>query len=413
MSDASVRLLDRSELPAAVRLVLVQMLGHLTDAAVEGWAELWGDKPTHGAFAADDLVGVAQWFPTRLSMPGEPVPAAAVTAVGVLSSHRRQGHLTRMMHEQLRHATDAGNAVAVLIAAEQPIYGRFGYGNATEMIGFTVDTVGIDFRDGPVGTVEVVDLPTLRPALQAMHEASWARVPGAILREDGYADGFWDRAARVVPWPDRPLEAAFARGAIWRDPVGEVGGALLYTVEERWTDSGRPDGTATVDLLVGSSPEAERELWRHLCTLDWVRTVKASHRPVDDPLPLWLTDGRAVTTGAREDHLWLRVLDLPAAVGARRSEVPGEAVLEVVDPLGYAEGRWRVEIGPDGASVTPTTADADVRLPVGSLGAALLGGHTLGRLARAGRVEESRPGGLARAGALLATPTLPWSPLEF
>ena len=88
-------------------------------------------------------------------------------------------------------------------------------------------------------------------------------------------------------------------------------------------------------------------------------------------------------------------------------------MLEVVDPLGYAAGRWSIELGPDGGSATATDAEPDVTLSASALGATLLGGHTLARLAQAGHVDEGRPGGVDRATALLQTPTAPWCPVGF
>ena len=137
MAEPSVRLLTDDELAAGAKLVGRQMLGSVTDEVAQAWADVWQGNLTHGAFADKELVGVCHWFPTRLATPGEPLDAAGVTAVSVLSNHRRQGHLTRLMQTQLRHAADAGKPVAVLIAAEYPIYGRFGYGPATEACALT------------------------------------------------------------------------------------------------------------------------------------------------------------------------------------------------------------------------------------------------------------------------------------
>jgi predicted acetyltransferase len=408
MADASVRLLTDDELPGGARLVARQMLGSVTDDAANGWGELWKAYPTHGAFAGSDLVGVAQWMPTRLSLPGEPVDAAAVTAVGVLTSHRRQGHLTRLMHEQLRHITDADVPVAMLIAAEYPIYGRFGYGAAVDAAWLEIDSATARFTDAPSGSIEMVDPARLRPALQEVHDAAWAHTPGALLRDPP----FWDYLAGVRGAPGATHDPALQRGALWHDDAGELCGAVAYKVQEQWTH-GRPDGVADVRLLVGSTPVAQRELWRHLCTLDWVRTVKAGGRAVDDPLPLWLHDARAVGVTDRFDHVWLRILDLPATMHARRHPAGGTAVLEVHDHLERIAGRWQVELGPGDGAATTTTAAADVSLSAATLGAAFLGGRTLEQLARAGLVHEERPGGLVRASALLATPTAPFTPLDF
>jgi predicted acetyltransferase len=408
MAEHSVRLLNSDELAAGAKLVSRQMLGPVTDEVADAWGAVWEGNPSHGAFAGKELVGVCHWFPSRLALPGAPVDAAAVTAVSVLSNHRRQGHLTRLMHAQLRDVADTGTPIAVLVAAEYPIYGRFGYGAATEACTITLDTRAARFRDEPTGSIQLADPPELRPALQQAHDARWSRTPGAMLRTDFW----WDRMAGVEPRPGEALDVKQQRGALWFDASGKLGGAVVYKVEERWTDN-RPAGVAEVSLLFGATPEAERELWRHLCTVDWCTTAKAGTRAVDDPLPLWLHDARVALFTDRSDNVWLRLLDLPAAMAARRAPVAGSAVLEVDDPLGYVAGRWLVELGPDGGSASPTTAMPDVSLSASALGAAFLGGHTLERLAQGGLLQEEHLGALSRVSALLATQSAPWSPIGF
>lgn len=410
MADPIVRLLTDAELPAATKLVGRQMLGSVTDEVADGWAKLFRGQGNvvHGAFDGEHLVGTAAWFPTRLAYPGEPVAAAGVTAVSVLSNHRRRGHLSRLMDAELRHAADAGSTVAVLIAAEYPIYGRFGYGFATRSCTIRLDTGAARFLHEPTGTITLVDPVEVRAPLQQMYDARWGRTPGAIQR----VEEFWDHEAGLRGYPGRPFDPGKQRGALWHDDGGQLQGAIVYTIEEAWTDN-RPAGVAEVEHLWGATPEAERELWRHLLTVDWVRTAKAGNRAVDDPLAFWLHDGRTAVYADHFDNLWLRVLDVPSAFAARRAGVPGSAVVEVDDPLGYARGRWAIELGPDGGSAVATTDQPDVTIGASTLGATLLGGHTLAALAPAGLVDEGRPGGLARASALLQTPTAPWSPLGF
>src|SRR5690606_41364238 len=91
-----------------------------------------------------------------LTVPGGEVTASAVSSVGVLPTHRRQGHLTRLMRHHLDDAVERGEPVAVLIAAEYPIYGRYGYGPATEATTLRVDTRAASWRDEPRGEVELV-----------------------------------------------------------------------------------------------------------------------------------------------------------------------------------------------------------------------------------------------------------------
>jgi predicted acetyltransferase len=406
----AIRLLtDEAELVEAARLVGQTMLGSVTDEVARAWGEMFAPDTTHGAVsAAGDVVGIARWFATELSMAGPVLPAAGVTAVAVLPTHRRQGHLTRLMQAELESIVEAEVPIALLVAAEWPIYGRFGYGPAIEACGFEIDTATARFLAPPSGSIELLSPEALRPHLEAVHDARWRSTMGAVTR----SATFWDRLSGVEQWPGDKGDPGQRRGALWRDGSGEVAGAVAYRVEDQWTRN-RPTGRIHVSLLVGTTPEAERELWRHLCESDWIATVAAGARGVDDPLPLLLDDGRAATQLDRFDCIWARILDVPRVLGARRAPLPGRAVVEVVDDLGYASGRWSLDLDPDGAEVAATSEDPDVRLPVAALGAACLGGTGVAKLHAAGWVDEERPGGVERLDALLRTSPAPWSPTTY
>src|SRR6185312_5034937 len=101
-----------------------------------------------------------------------------------------------------------------------------------------------------------------------------------------------------------------------------------------------------------------------------------------------VADGRHVRQTERYDNLWLRVLDVPAALSGRDYLCAGRVVLDVVDPAGYAAGRF-------------------------ALGSAYLGGHRLGTLAAAGLVDEHSPGAVATADRLLGADRAPWATLHF
>lgn len=408
MTAPIVRLLDESELVDAVRVVAHGMLAPLTDDRLEAWAARMRTGETHGAFEDGRLVGVARWFPADVSLPGGSAPGGCVTAVAVLSTHRRRGHLRRLMTAQLDSLAAHDVALGLLVAAEWPIYGRYGYGPAAEACTWRLDARSARFVAEASGTTELVGPDEVRPHLEALHADVWARSPGAVTREPEV----WDRIAGVTRLPSQKDDPGLQRAALWRDDAGDVRGAVVYRVEEHWTD-GRPTGTAEVSMLVGATAEAERELWRHLCEVDWVVTVTAPERGVDDPLPHHLVDGRAAVAVDRLDCIWARLLDLPAAVSARTASVEGRCVVEVVDELGYAGGRFALEMGPEGSRATPSDAPVEVRLPVATFGAALLGGQSLVRLQQAGRVEEEAPDAVARLGALLAAPAAPWSPTTY
>lgn len=405
-----VRLLTTPEdFERGAHLVSETMLGSVEPSSVSHWAGFWEGQTSHGAVTVDgELAGVARWFPTELSMAGPSLPAAGVTAVAVRATHRRQGHLRRLMHAQLESIAAAEVPIALLVAAEWPIYGRFGYGPAVEACGYEIDATAARFTAPPRGSVELVSATELRPHLEAVHDRRWARTIGAVTRDPV----LWDRLSGVVPWPHDPPDDGKGRGAIWRDASGEVQGAVRYRVAETWVRN-RPFGRIEVKLLLGATPEAERELWRHLCETDWISTVAAEGRGVDDPLPFWLDDARAATQIDRFDCIWARVLDVPRVLRARRAPTAGSVVIGVVDELGHASGQWSVELGPDGAEVHATTASIDVRLPVAALGALSLGGTSAVRLHHAGWMDEESPGGIARLDALLRSTPAPWSPTTY
>jgi predicted acetyltransferase len=399
------------EAEAAVHIVGEAMLAEMSPERVEGWLR-WADpERTHLAFDDGRPAGTAKWFPTTLSTPGGEVEAAAVTAVAVLPTHRRRGHLTRLMEAQLDHVAGEGRPVAVLVAAEWGIYGRFGYGPATEACAWELDTATASFTDPPAGTVELVqDAASVRADIEALHDSMSARRPGVITR-DGLT---WDIIAGVAHPPGGDPHAERRRTAVWRPgPGGAPEGVIRYRVENSW-DRNRPRGTATVDELFARTPQVERELWRHLCSLDWIATVRAGGRPVDDPLPLWLRDGRAAAQVDRFDHVWARILDLPAALGARLAGTTGSVSVEVTDRLGRAGGRWHLTAGAgEPIEATSSSSEADLVVPAAALGALYLGGHSAVRLQDAGWIEERTEGATRALGAMLGWPVAPWVPTDF
>src|SRR6266568_1067028 len=68
-------------------------------------------------------VGITMCHSFQLSVPGQEVlPAAGVTFVAVLPTHRRRGVLSSMMRRQLADVRDRGEPLAILWASESVIY---------------------------------------------------------------------------------------------------------------------------------------------------------------------------------------------------------------------------------------------------------------------------------------------------
>ena len=355
------------------------------------------------------LCGVARDFATPFSVPGGEVAAAAVSAVGVLPTDTRQGHLSRMMRTQLADAAERGEPVAVLIAAEYPIYGRYGYGPATEAATLHIDADQASWRAERTGSVEIVDAAAYAKHAHELYDRARRALPGHI----GVSAHRWRIQAGAVEGHDEGDQAR--RGAtrvIWNDERGEPQAAASYGAEESWVHN-RPVNTVATQTFVAASDRAASEMLRYLTEIDWVSAVRVGLRPVDDPTSLALVDGRVAHLADRSDHTWARLLDVPAALAARRYATTGSLVVEVDDPLGFAHGRFRLDAEPEGADCAATADDPDLTVPVGALGAAYLGGQSWARLAAAGWVDEHRPGAVARAAALFTPPRAPWGSLIF
>jgi predicted acetyltransferase len=152
-----------------------------------------------------------------------------------------------------------------------------------------------------------------------------------------------------------------------------------------------------VDEVVATSPAGYLALWRFLLSIDLTRWAKLWLGGPDEPLLYLASEPRRLGT-VQGDGLFIRIVDLPAALTARRYAAPVDVVLEVADPLLPANaGRWRLFADEQKVTCTRTEEPADLACGIGELGAAYLGGASLAALAAAGRVSELRPETLARA----------------
>jgi len=361
---------------------------------------------TIGAFDGREIVGTYRSFSTRLTLPGGArVPADAVSAVAVRPTHRRRGLLTRMITRDLRESVDRGDVVSILIAAEWPIYGRFGFGPATWQATWTLRNRATTFVTPPTGTIDVVDALTARQLIPPIYDAYAAAQPGAIERSEHR----WDGDLGITETPGRPrFRGQFV---VHRDAGGAPDGYARFHGEERWQDM-LPDHQMLVDELHAASPAAEIDLWRHLAQMDITSSIKAEVRREHEPMPWALADPRNAQVSGRADFLWVRILDVEKALASRTYDVDGELTLEIADRLddgeGPAAGRYRLAVNGGAATCERTTDDPDLTLDVAALGAAVLGGTRLVDATRAGGLTEHRARALAEADRLFLTADPPW-----
>ncbi|SMQ16283.1 Predicted acetyltransferase [Streptomyces sp. Ag82_O1-12] len=390
---------------------LIRGFGGVPESAEE--RELWNSLTEFdrslGVWDGDECVGTAGAFSFRLTVPGgASLPVAGVTMVSVAATHRRRGLLTSMMRRQLDDVRAWGEPLAVLCASEPAIYGRFGYGNATLSLAAEIDTtrVGLSVPDG----TDDVRVRYAAPAdVLDVCEAVYARLvqarPGMLARQPG-----WERLGVLDPASER--EGASPLQCVLAERDGETVGYARYRVKPEWELSGS-NGTVIVEESEGLDPAADAALWRFLFGIDLTSKVTVRGRPVDDAWQYLVTDPRRCHPRVR-DALYVRLVEVGAALAARTYQTPVDVVFEVKDAFcPWNAGRWRLSGDAKGASCERTADAADVALSVRELGAAYLGGVSLGALGAAGRVRELRPGALAEASLGFGVGVPPWLPHGF
>ncbi len=462
--DETPRYPIRTATPETVRAFLAPLIvafgEDLTDAEFDDWRRNIEPDRLIAAFEGDGPIATAGAYTFRLTVPGGDVGAAGVTAVGVEPGHRRQGILRSLMRHQLDDVRERGEPVAVLWASEGAIYQRFGYGLGTLDGTFEIDrgrTAWLRPREAE-GRMRLVDEAEALATFPPVYDRLRAVTPGALTRtEDWWRWG-------ILRDAEHSRRGAGPKYRYLYEVDGAAEGYAIYRVKSDWDDRG-PKGQVIVVEAVAPTPRAERAVWGFLFGVDLTRTTRARHVQVPHPLLLELADPRAlgITTG---DGLWVRLVDLPAALEARRYGTSGTLVLEVADAFcPWNAGRWRVtavdagdtvetgdaaeaaeaapagrtgdegsvaatvertaeaaEAAPAGrtgdegsvaATVERTDAPADLSLDVADLAAAYLGAFRLSDLARAGRVEELSAGAIRRADALFAADGTPWCSTMF
>jgi predicted acetyltransferase len=361
---------------------------------------------TLAAFDGDQIVATAGAFSLQLTLPGlVTVPAAGLGFVAVLPTHRRRGILGALMRRHFDDAQARGEPVSLLYASEAGIYGRIGYGTASDYVEYELDPRRAAFQAAGQGSgrVRLVEGAEALRLLPEVHDRHRRRQPGDVAR----FPWLWELLVRDPKWLREFDGPTFF--AVHEAEPGSLDGYVIWRVQPRWS-GGLPDNLVRVRELIALTPQAEGALWRLVLDLDLAGTVQLGNRPLDEPLRWRLADSRQLRTTRVTDGLWVRLLDLQAALAARGYAADGALVLEVADPLRPGgQGRFRLEAGQAGATCARTDADPDLVLDVAALGAVWLGGMRLASLARAGRVRQARPGVLARADAMFACDPAPWS----
>ncbi|HEX4059321.1 MAG TPA: GNAT family N-acetyltransferase [Galbitalea sp.] len=368
---------------------------------------IWDDSLADAATP----VGTSSAWIAPLTVPGaREIPSWAISTVTVAPTHHRRGLARAMVEAELRTAASFGVPVAILTASEATIYERYGFAPAAMRADWTIDTRRAQWiGPEPTGRVQLVSTEQARDGGgHDIVERARLQVPGQL----GFDGHHWNRMFGLKG-VSNPAEHRVVR---YDDAEGVQQGIAIYVAK----DEGHHSSTISVKYLAAVTDDAYAGLWRYLIEMDLIGSVVAELRSTDEPIRWQISDARAAHEDRVGDHLWLRILDVPATLQARHYSAPGTFVLELSDPLGFAEGSWLLSIDDAGAAKVEKLGDvggfADnhrLRLSQNSLAAAYLGATSFGTLARAGRIQEKTKGAALAADAAFRSPVTPWLSIWF
>jgi predicted acetyltransferase len=375
---------------------------------------VWDPERNWGAREGGQWVATLGSDPLTITVPGrdgmsELLMTDAITHVTVAATHRRRGLLRAMIEDALRAARDRGDAISILIAAEYPIYGRYGFGPATETCDYSLFPRRPGGRvDGKVGQVRQVERDEYTALAPAIFERFRRRRAGQVERPAEW----WPRHLGG-PGFGEPPEPLWHNWLVHEGDDGPDG--LFAWLATREAQDVHP--FALVDTLgpYAATDEAERDLWTYASGLDLVEEIVFGSRPVDDLVRWLLPNQRTLVLRQRSDYTWVKLLDVPAALSARAYSAPGELVLQLTDETAVSvAGRYQLVVCEDGSATCQATQRApDLTLPQTAVASVYLGGNSIVQQAIAGGITEHTPGAARRADAMFTTVLAPWNATNF
>jgi predicted acetyltransferase len=404
MDNITIRPVTIGEYPAFATAFIEGFSADLPDKSFpEIVQRVLPPERTLAAFDGDTIVGTFGGFDLDLTVPGGSVRMEGTTVVTVFPTHRRMGLMDAMMSEHLSNAADNGYPIAGLWASGSGIYGRHGYGVATYAASRTVDGSMVKFRDGiDIDRVRRVTTQEAAELLPRAFDRRCSAVPGMYARDETW----WvEDVLRDEEWMKRGK--TFQRIVVHDGPDG-VDGYLIYRQKDSESDDGHADGEVSVTEMIAATPRARASLWAYATNIDGCPKVRSWNMPVHDEVLAMVREPRRFRTTAMFDALWIRILDVQAALSQRTYEHDGTLVFEVADTYRpMTEGTYRLTVSGGVGTCERTDDPADLSMDMDVLGAIYLGGGDLLGYNAAGRVRGSDTA-VATLHSLFATMRQPW-----
>jgi len=399
--SVQIRPISADEIEAFLGAISIPFGFDATPEALARFRDVFEIERMQAAVDGRQIVATFGALTTQMTVPGNILPLAATTVVTVLPTHRRQGIFRNLMTDHLAELHQKKEPLAALWASESSIYGRFGYGPASEKSVVKLEKPYAQMQE-PVeiaGTMRLVDRAEAQQLFPAIYEAVAPHRPGMLTRSENW----WK--SRVLRDPEYMRRGATAHRRVLHVRDGRPVGYLIYRTR---ADLQRGGSEVQVIELFGIDVAAEESLWQFVFGIDLTTTIDHWNQPVDDPLRWWLEQPRRLERKI-EDGIWLRVIDVAAALAGRKYSSPGSLVLRVRDEhCPWNNGVWQLEVDGDGtARCRASNAEPELELTAYALGMVYLGGHRFAALAKAGLITGSSEA------IRLADVLFSWEPLPF
>jgi predicted acetyltransferase len=360
------------------------MLGFGEDLNDEEFPPEWLDviplDRTVAAFDGDLIVGTLAGFPFDVTVPGgAQIPMAGTTIVTVAATHRRQGVLTSMMRDHLEDGVSRGEPLVGLWASESLIYGRYGFGVASENEEIEMDQTRVTV-EGETGSVRMVSAEEAAQILPPIYELEQARRPGMLTRTAQW----WDKNLFFDPSGRR--RGFSAQRYLIHENDGHADGYAIFRQKPNW-ETGFPTGKIRVREIVANSSMAHTGIWRYLTSVDLFPQVVFWNLPVDDSLRWKVPDHRRIIR-KRWDALYVRILDVVQALEARNYAADGTLRFRISDQfMPDLGGSFELEVSDGNGSCRRIDGEAtDLALGTTELASLYLGGGEAHAMCSAGLV---------------------------
>jgi predicted acetyltransferase len=358
------------------------------------------------AFDGSRMAASYSCFPFTMRANGRAVAMGGVTAVGTLPEYRRQGLLRAITTRSLADMRERGQAVAALWASQAAIYQRYGYALASELVGYRIDSVDVGFADGDGGSARVarVDVDAGYDVLKKIYIE--------------FVDERTCYLHRSKPlWMNNVLSSTPLAGpahiAVAYATDGAATGYVAYHVRNDKTGHPTRGQELVIKDFVWLDADAYRSLWSWLARHDLVGRIVWPRAPADDPASELFVEPRLLNKQSR-DGIWLRVVDARVALAERGYHASDSVTLDIAadDLTPWNAGRYKLECSPDGATMTPSRGNVDLRLSVKALASLYSGYRSPRQLARWGMIDGD-DAALERATRIFATRHAPHCPDNF